>query len=1203
MGGYLTMNLLPIANGITSNVKNTMPQLDEVKLFYKETVVYLEKLSKSKFESEEFVKNIIKDYLNNTFYSRFMINTRGNADLAIYKGLNKDSKVSILIETKSLTNKREMPTTKNLNTKALQELILYFLRELLVEKNDEIKNLIITNGYEWFIFDSSEFYNHFGKNKDLVEAFYKFEDKMLISSNTSYFYEEKASPAIDKAIANGLSFVHFSFNDFVFRNDAKQLRIKKNRVNQLYRFFSAENLMGLPVQGDSNKLNKEFYNELLYIMGLEEVKVKNTKVIQRSSSPQPGSLLENVLQQLSTKDDYELKSSENRFDIAIQLMTTWVNRILFLKLLESQLISYLDKNDIAFMNEDTIPEFNELNFLFFSIMAKKTQDRDTLYSSKYKDIPYLNSALFEETDLEKKYMNITSVSTQPLTVYGKTAVKKKGKRKSGQLPLLTYIFKFLNSYDFTTTSGSHHTTNYLINASVLGLVFEKINGYKEGSFYTPGKITMYMSRKSIRGSIVNRINSDMGWNCKDINDLYNCLTNNDLRDRVNEIINDMKICDPAVGSGHFLVSALNDLISIKSELNLLKDEDGKYLTSYNISITNDELMVKDINGEQFKYNYKDRESQRVQKLLFLEKKQLIENCLFGVDINPNSVAICQLRLWIELLKSSYYEENYRQNTKELVTLPNIDINIKVGNSLISRYNLSTNLSKENNEYFKDYLLNVERYKTTSNKREKKNIENTINQIKMTLGQNFLVLMSNSLRKKYQDLKSLEDNIELIEPSPAEKKYKADQVKKLKKEIIKLEKKKEKEENNPIYKNSFEWRLEFPEVLSDDWSFKGFDLIIGNPPYIFARGKSFSQIEKKYYTTRYKTAEYQVNTYHLFIELGYSLLREGGTLGYIVPNSLLTIQTNMGLRKYLLSNTRNLFIINSKDKIFEDASIDNCIVFFEKNNPDNVTFLELNDNDFADVGKVPSTYFGNEPIFSLSLVGNQMNMPILNKIKSQSRIDKVANVKSGIKAYEVGKGNPKQTEEMMENRIYHSYNPTDSAYVKYLQGENIKRYKLEWSGEWIKYGDNLAAKRKSELFTEPRIIVRQIPNSPPYSINATYTSERYINDLNSIIIYDFGADPYFVLGVLNSKIETFWFINIFDKMQRGIFPQFKISELKMFPVPKEDGIISEKIASLSARQVESYSIDRDKQIDTLVNKLYGITEEEEVTINEFLNKIN
>lgn len=714
---------------------------------------------------------------------------------------------------------------------------------------------------------------------------------------------------------------------------------------------------------------------------------------------------------------------------------------------------------------------------------------------------------------------------------------------------------------------------------------------------------MYMSQKSIRSSIVNRVNSDLGWHCKDLNDLYNHLTSNELRDKVNEVINDMKICDPAVGSGHFLVSALNDLISIKSDLNLLKDEDGKYLTSYDISITNDELMVTDINGDQFEYNYKNAESQRVQKLLFSEKKQLIENCLFGVDINPNSVAICQLRLWIELLKSSYYDVNDKTKMNELVTLPNIDINIKVGNSLVSRYSLSTNLSEKNNKHFKEYLDNVENYKSTSNKREKKNIENTINQIKMTLGQSFSSQMPTRLRNKYQKLNSLKGNIELIEPSPAETKYRQRQIKKLNKEIKNDEKKREKEENNPIYSNSFEWRLEFPEVLTDDWSFKGFDLVIGNPPYIFARGKSFSQTEKNYYTSRYKTAEYQLNTYHLFIELGYSLLREGGTLGYIVPNSMLTIQTNMGLRRYLLNNTGNLIIINSKDKIFEDASIDNCIVFFEKKNPEYINFLELNDNDFTDIGRVPVSYFGEQPIFSLSLVGNQQNMPILKKMDEHQILSDIANVKSGIVAYEVGKGSPKQTEEIKDNRIYHTYKPSNDSFTKYLHGEDVKRYELNWSGEWILYGDNLAAMRKPELFSGPRILVRQIPSTPPYSISGVYVQDKVINDRNSMIIKDFEYNWFYILGVLNSKIETFWFINIFDKMQRGIFPQFKVSELMMFPIPKEDKIISKKIATLAAQQMEDYSMDRNKEIDTLVNKLYGITEEEEVLINDFLNKMN
>src|ERR1019366_1702188 len=147
--------------------------------------------------------------------------------------------------------------------------------------------------------------------------------------------------------------------------------------------------------------------------------------------------------------------------------------------------------------------------------------------------------------------------------------------------------------------------------------------------------------------------------------------------------NDLKICDIAVGSGHFLVSALNEIIAIKSELKILIDKNGKRLKEYTAEVLNDELTISDEDGDIIEYNPQNKESQRLQETLFNEKQTIIENCLFGVDINPNSVKICRLRLWIELLKNAYYKED--TNFTELETLPNIDINIKCGNSLLSRF--------------------------------------------------------------------------------------------------------------------------------------------------------------------------------------------------------------------------------------------------------------------------------------------------------------------------------------------------------------------------------------------------------------------------------------------------------------------------------------------------------------------------------------
>lgn len=250
------------------------------------------------------------------------------------------------------------------------------------------------------------------------------------------------------------------------------------------------------------------------------------------------------------------------------------------------------------------------------------------------------------------------------------------------------------------------------------------------------------------------------------------------------------------------------------------------------------------------------------------------------------------------------------------------------------------------------------------------------------------------------------------------------------------------------------------------------------------------------------------------------------------------------------------------------------------------------------GSFRATYPGN-PIFSLSLVGNPQNMPVLKKMEEHLTINDISNVKSGIVAYEVGKGKPQQTEKMKDDRIYHTFSPMGDQYTKYLQGEDVKRYELDWSGEWIEYGENLAAMRKADLFSGQRILVRQIPSTPPYSISAVLVEDDIINDRNSMNINEFKYNPYYVLGILNSKIETFWFINKFDKMQRGLFPQFKISELKMFPIPKEDGILSKKIASLVEQQLVEYTEERNIEIDSLVNEMYGITEKEESIVNEFL----
>lgn len=161
-------------------------------------------------------------------------------------------------------------------------------------------------------------------------------------------------------------------------------------------------------------------------------------------------------------------------------------------------------------------------------------------------------------------------------------------------------------------------------------------------------------RETIHRAVVQQFNKIKNWNCKDLVELYHKISD---RQEANTIVNSMKIRDPAVGSGRFLVAALHELICMKNQLDILHDHTGQPLKDYRVEVVKDELIIMDNHGKLFVYNPASRESQLIQETLFHEKKTLIGNCLFGVDDNPHLVEICRLRLWIELLKSAYFLEN------------------------------------------------------------------------------------------------------------------------------------------------------------------------------------------------------------------------------------------------------------------------------------------------------------------------------------------------------------------------------------------------------------------------------------------------------------------------------------------------------------------------------------------------------------------
>ena len=465
---------------------------------------------------------------------------------------------------------------------------------------------------------------------------------------------------------------------------------------------------------------------------------------------------------------------------------------------------------------------------------------------------------------------------------------------------------------------------------------------------------------------------------------------------IDELLRDITVCDPAVGSGAFLVGMMNEIVRARMAL-----------TPY----------FNDV-AERTAYHF---------------KRRAIQYSLYGVDIDAGAVEIAKLRLWLSLVVDE-------EDVQQIKPLPNLDYKIVVGNSLIG---------VEKN------LFNQERFKQLEELKPK-------------------FFNESDRKKKAQFKKQIDDLIHDLTNG----------------------------------REVFDYEIYFSEVFHAKG---GFDVVIANPPYLFARNskaKGMTAEAKRYFYANYTLAEYQVNLYPLFIEKGDRLLADQGTLTIITPNNWLTINTNKKLREFVLARS-SILIVNFYARVFETADVDSAILIYEKgsHNPQ-VRLLEYTDT-FHELKSAPASFFASqrESLINVEMFkGNQDQHSIIANIESASLpLFHKADVKTGLVAYEVGKGTPPLTMAMKEARVYHSRTKQNSDWLEYLQGSDVCRYSLVWSGEFIRYGENLAAPRKDfRLYSTKRLLVRQIPNKPPYCIHACYTDEVILNDRNSMNVINIQA---------------------------------------------------------------------------------------------------
>ncbi|EAL7136051.1 class I SAM-dependent DNA methyltransferase [Campylobacter jejuni] len=1024
---------------------------NEFDIFNKALMQYLERLESSQSENEDYlVANALSPFLTMlNFKTHIKTKQKGKSEIDLSISKDEFSKdLEVLIEAKK-PNSKEFITHTKVNSKALHETILYYFRNR--EYSFSLKFIIITDFYKFYIFKISEFEELFYKNPSFKKLFEEFcNPNSLFKGNTEEFYKEVA-----KLIENSKENLKGFLIDLTFLKDKQKSNFKN--LASIYKTFHRDFLLNEFNPNDANSLNNAFYKELLYILGLCESKQNSKLIIAKSE--------ESKEEQGTFYTAINSKLKEENFETILKLLILWLNRILFLKLIESNLVRFNDDKNLKFLNFKKIPDFDKLSELFFEVLAK---EKSTRKKSEFAYLPYLNSSLFEKQSIENT-LEISSLSNDLKLFYYKNTVLKddKCKAKKGQVGLLEYLFEFLDSFDFGSDDEQSEILSQkeLISSSVLGNVFEKLNGYKEGSFYTPSFITSYMCKESITKVVLDKFNAQFDLDAKDISELRKSLRKEDKKAQ-KELLNSIKICDPAVGSGHFLVSALNVMLSIYDELNLFDEE-------FYLEVQNDEILITGRKGEFIEYKRpstpKDK-AHLIQQELFHTKKDIIENNLFGVDINPNSCEITKLRLWIELLKHSFYQSFDDENYHDLKTLPNIDINIKCGNSLVSYFETGKSLNHYPNikERMGKYKRIVKDYKEGFYT-DKSHINQEIKNLKISF-KNFCFAdkfkkemksfndKCEKYSKKYGNFLAVDDenlkffvsaNLTLFD---FDEKEAAKEFANLKKEydnIFNLE------SNHP-----FEWRFEFPEILDDDGNFKGFDLIIGNPPYI--RQEELKEL-KPHLAKNYKVYKGTSDIYTYFYELGFNVLKDNGVLSYITSNKYTRAGYGEALREFLLKNVKFLEYTDLNGiKVFDSATVDTSILCFEKSkSKDNkFKYLALSNEILKTCAYDIGLYKDFAEFSQNSLSKESFTFSDENTSALKAKIERIGTPLKEWQGLNIYRGiltgyneafiitTEKRNEILANCKDEAEKERTAKLIRKMLRGRDIKRYSYEWAGLWV-----------------------------------------------------------------------------------------------------------------------------------------------------------
>jgi adenine-specific DNA-methyltransferase len=886
-------------------------------------------------ESEEYQKNIVAGFLSETFYGNtFDVNTNEWIDLVIQAGpiaseipdklLPGSFPSSAIIETRKVFAAEMMTPLKN-NVKALHELILYYFELRERDPDQVVCQLIITDVYNWFIFDETDFRQFFYDNARLKRL---FQLRQQQKKDDTFFYTETAR--ILRDLDADIPVIYLNL-----RETADALKLPLEQGNRalvpVVKVFSPEHLLKQPLPNGADAINQRFYNELLYIVGLHELPTnKKGRLIQRlpENERAEGSLLENSISQLWKQnalanveglDTYGSTETDQLVAIGLELCFTWLGRMLFIKLLDAQLVKYgLRDRSTHVLTAQRIHDFTALNALFFEVMAVPEERRSADSINRFGRVPYLACSLFDKTDLERQTVPIGDLdNTLEFPIAGQTVLNNaQAEPEAAQRSTLHYLLDFLDAYDFSVDDPIVvQEDKPSITATELGAIFEKINCYRTNSVLIPDHLVAEIVRDTVRRAVVSKFTTFPDLNSLRPDDSIKATSIEELSSyfshfhdpqsllRFNTVFNSLRIVDPAVGSGRFLVAALHELIALKAELGILVDSDGQRIHQISVSSINNELVITNEDGEPFEYvseggnltKFSPVEMQRVQKTIAHEKLTLLENCLFGVDTSSIAVNFCKLRLWIELIKNVLVTEaTGKVDRQGIASLP-CTLNIKIGNSLVSRFALNFQADGLKSPIREKFLIDYNQYRMdvlalrqNPEKLDEEQIHARIQEFTEFLNQVAL-----SGQKEVTEIRRLEARLAQA-ALPFDSIRQDDRQQKL---TSQLQQKKAAYINKQrIFQQAFEWRFAFPDVLDEAGNYVGFDTVIGVPP--FTRSEEFPSSRAYFQGAFPNTYTSKADPYVLFVELGLNLLKPGGQLTYGLPTKWTQVGYASKLRNWL-----------------------------------------------------------------------------------------------------------------------------------------------------------------------------------------------------------------------------------------------------------------------------------------------------------------